>query len=130
MSTRDWDVNLPGTPDPPERAPVRPVARPAAVLAGLDSEDWQVREASCRVAGSQGIAEAAGPLERLLADPDPRVRSAAAQALGAVGRESAARALNGLLMDPDSVLASAAEDALVQIADRLDRPDLRPRTDY
>jgi HEAT repeat protein len=130
MSTRDWDVNLPGAPDPPERAPARPTARPAAVLAGLDNEDWQVREVSCRVAGSQGIAEAAGPLERLLADPDPRVRSAAAQALGAVGRESAARALNGLLMDPDSVLASAAEDALVQIADRLDRPDLRPRTDY
>lgn len=130
MSTRDWDVNLPGAPDPPERAPARPTARPAAVLAGLDNEDWQVREVSCRVAGSQGIAESAGPLERLLADPDPRVRSAAAQALGTVGRESAARALNGLLMDPDSVLASAAEDAMVQIADRLDRPDLRPRTDY
>lgn len=129
MSTRDWDVHLPD-PEPADRAAARPPARPAAVLAGLDSDDWQVREASCRVAGAQGIAEAAGRLEQLLGDSDPRVRSAAAEALGAVGRESAARALHGLLMDPDSVLASAAEDALELIADRLERPDLRPGTDY
>ncbi|HEY4615134.1 MAG TPA: HEAT repeat domain-containing protein [Citricoccus sp.] len=130
MNSRDWDVDLPGTRDEPQQAVPRPPARPEAVLAGLDSDDWQVREASCRVAASQGIDQAAVPLEGLLADPDPRVRSAAALALGAVGRERAARALNGLLMDPDTVLASAAEDALEQIAARLDRPDLRPGTDY
>ena len=106
-------------------------SNPNEELQKAQAKDSNARDRENRDGGgNHAEPEAAGPLERLLTDPDPRVRSAAAQALGAVGRESAARALNGLLMDPDSVLASAAEDALVQIADRLDRPDLRPRTDY
>ncbi|QCU79103.1 HEAT repeat domain-containing protein [Citricoccus sp. SGAir0253] len=127
MDRHDWDVHLPEPHRPrPDAGPVPP----AAVLAGLESEDWQVREAACRVAGGQGVTEAERALEGLLADPDPRVRSAAAHALGTVGRESAARVLHGLVMDPDSVLASAAEEALERIAERLGRPDLRPGTDY
>lgn len=104
-----------------------------AVLGGLADESPAVRRSCCRIVAVQGapeLAAAAGTVESLLGDPDPRVRSEAAAALGEVGGERAAVPLQGLLMDPDSVLAGAAEIALERLAARHSRPDLRAEPEY
>lgn len=104
-----------------------------AVMAGLSDESPGVRQECCRIVAAQGAPElvsAAGTLESLLGDPEPRVRSAATLALGEVGGERVATALQVLLMDPDSVLAGAAEDALERLAERHSRPDLRAEPEY
>lgn len=110
----------------------------AAVIGGLGDGSAAVRALCCRIVAARGAAEpgagdlggAAGTVESLLDDPDPRVRSAAARALGEVGGVGSAASLEGLMMDPDTVLAGAAEEALERLAERHQRPDLRPEPEY
>ena len=76
----------------------------AAITAGLQAMDWQVRVACCRALGQYGLglgnpAEADAALDGLinaLSDEDPLVREIAAECLDAMGNR-AARAADALI---------------------------------
>lgn len=110
--------------------PARAGVAESAVLAGLADEEWRVRVLCAQITAVHGVRGAEETLMTLTGDPVPHVRSAAARALGEVGSDRAVPTLDQLMMDPDSVLADAAETALARLAERLDRPDLRPDTEY
>ncbi|MEU3847875.1 HEAT repeat domain-containing protein [Micrococcus terreus] len=110
--------------------PSRAGVAESAVLAGLSDEEWRVRVLCAQITAVHGVRGAEETLMTLTGDPVPHVRSAAARALGEVGSDRAAPTLDQLMMDPDSVLADAAETALARLAERLDRPDLRPDSEY
>lgn len=110
--------------------PARAGVAESAVLAGLADEEWRVRVLCAQITAVHGVRGAEETLVQLTGDPVPHVRSAAARALGEVGSDRAVPTLDQLMMDPDSVLADAAETALARLAERLDRPDLRPDTEY
>lgn len=110
--------------------PARAGVAESAVLAGLADEEWRVRVLCAQITAVHGVRGAEDTLLQLTGDPVPHVRSAATRALGEVGSDRAVPTLDQLMMDPDSVLADAAETALARLAERLDRPDLRPDTEY
>lgn len=120
--------------------PARAGVAESAVLAGLADEEWRVRVLCAQITAVHGLGAGVGAvgdlssfedtLLQLTGDPVPHVRSAATRALGEVGSDRAVPTLDQLMMDPDSVLADAAETALARVAERLDRPDLRPDTEY
>ena len=110
--------------------PSRAGVAESAVLAGLTDEEWRVRVLCAQITAVHGVRGAEETLMTLTGDPVPHVRSAATRALGEVGSDRAVPTLDQLMMDPDSVLADAAETALARLAERLDRPDLRPDSEY
>jgi hypothetical protein len=100
----------------------------AALTAGLQAGDWQVRIACCRALGQYGLglgspAEADAALDGLinaLDDKDPLVREIAVECLREMGPKAAraADAFPGLteaLKDPDFQVRDAAEKALKKI---------------
>ena len=110
--------------------PARAGAAESAVLAGLTDEEWRVRVLCAQITAVHGVRGAEDALIQLTEDPVPHVRSAATRALGEVGSDRSVPALDQLVMDPDSVLSDAAETALARLAERLDRPYLRPDPEY
>jgi epoxyqueuosine reductase len=66
------------------------------------------------VLGERRVAQAVGPLTRLLADPneDPVIRASAAWALGRIGTESARKALEQIHESADPSVSDALEQAL------------------
>lgn len=110
--------------------PSRAGVAESAVLAGLSDEEWRVRVLCAQTTAVHGVRGAEETLIQLTGDQVPHVRSAATRALGEVGSDRAVPTLDQLMMDPDSVLADAAETALARLAERLDRPDLRPDSEY
>ena len=120
--------------------PSRAGVAESAVLAGPSDEEWRVRVLCAQITAVHGLGAGVGAvgdlssfedtLLQLTGDPVPHVRSAATRALGEVGSDRAVPTLDQLMMDPDSVLADAAETALTRLAERLDRPDLRPDSEY
>lgn len=104
-----------------------------AVLAGLDDEAWQVRSVCVKVAALRGITEAELTVVTRLDDPEPTVRVDAATALGELGSVDTSGTVIGLgnaVMSTDSAMADAAERALERLAERFDRPDIRPSSQY
>jgi hypothetical protein len=98
----------------------------AAITAGLEVKDWQVRVACCRALGQYGLglgspAEAHAALDGLinsLSDEDPLVREIAAESLQAMGKR-AARAVDALIerveRDPDRRVRRQAGLALESV---------------
>ena len=101
----------------------------AAITAGLQAMDWQVRVACCRALGQYGLglgnpAEADAALDGLinaLSDEDPLVREIAAECLDAMGNR-AARAADALIerveRDPDRRVRWQAGRALESVDPR------------
>ncbi|MBI5018055.1 MAG: HEAT repeat domain-containing protein [Deltaproteobacteria bacterium] len=76
------------------------------------ADAFGVKAAAATALGELGVAEAVGPLGRMLADPDYWVRRKATEALGKVPGEAAVRALETALRDEDVRVRAEAVRAL------------------
>lgn len=104
-----------------------------AVVTGLSDEAWQVRSVCLKVAALRDITDAELTVVSRLDDPEPSVRVEAATTLGELGSVDTSGTMIGLnnaVMSTDSVMADAAERALERLAERFDRPDVRPASQY
>jgi HEAT repeat protein len=82
------------------------------VLAGLGHADADVQVFCATAASALGMAEAAGPCERLLASEEVRVRVAALRALAGLSAEPALPAMLRCLADPSESVRNAAVRSL------------------
>ena len=114
-----------------------------ALRQALTDDDETVREAALTVLTARAgrlradqllDADLVAAVHAACGDPSPGVRGAACAALGELARdrdlETVLPTLSAAVMDVDADLAAAAELGLTRLADRLDRPDLRPSTQY
>lgn len=86
-----------------------------AILAGLDSERWQVRSAAAEAVGRSALHSAIPRIVQLLADDQWWVRFRAAEALTRLGAEGR-RALQRAAADPDWIVREAANTMLAEQA--------------
>jgi HEAT repeat protein len=92
----------------------------AALWAGIDSPDPQVRREALRALrklGAPDLAEHLEGLKALLDDPDPGVRAQLARTLGKLPLEQAGPLLQGLLGDPSPKVVAEAINSLVRLND-------------
>ncbi len=96
------------------RALGRRQSRTAAplLLHKLTSASAQVRASALEALANLKVAEADGPIRKLLDDSDPRVRSAAAQAAGKLTVRAAAEQLLKRARDPDAEVRRSCLEAL------------------
>lgn len=86
-----------------------------AILAGLDSERWQVRSAAAEAVGRSALHSAIPRIVQLLADDQWWVRFRAAEALTRLGAEGRL-ALQRAAADPDWIVREAANTMLAEQA--------------
>jgi HEAT repeat protein len=84
----------------------------APLLARLDGDDPDMRQAAAGVLGAIADRRAVAPLAARLADPDPNVRAAAAEALGKIGGPEAVATLLAALDSDDATLRLSALESL------------------
>jgi HEAT repeat protein len=93
------------------------------LIAALDDEVTDVRQAAARALGRLGDARAAEPLIAALTDRDSSVRGSAAQALGRLGDVKAVEPLIAALTDDDRTVPQAAAGALDKLGWQPDRTE-------